>query len=81
MKKFLFASDFSTASDNSFQYIKQLIEDRNIILDIVNVFDIPIAYSTQTPSKAVQGYIQELKDASKKRMNELMSQIPSSNRG
>ena len=53
MKKFLFATDFSEASENSFQYISELVKGRHIKIDIINVFDIPIAYSTQTPARAI----------------------------
>ena len=81
MKKFLFATDFSDASENSFQFLRELTKDRDITIDIVNVFDIPIAYSNQTPARAVQGYIQELKKASRRRMNELMEKLPLANRG
>jgi nucleotide-binding universal stress UspA family protein len=81
MKKFLFATDFSEASNNSFQYIESLIRGKDITLDIINVFDIPIAYSTQTPTRAVQGYIHERRKASKKRINERMEKLPLSNKG
>lgn len=81
MKKFLFATDFSETSTNSFEYVKALVKDKDIVVDIINVFDVPIAYSNQTPSRAVKGYITELRDASKMRMTELITQLPYENRG
>lgn len=81
MKKFLFATDFSDTSYNSFDYIKELIKEKEIVIDIINVFDVPIAYSNQTPSRAIQGYLQELKEAAIKKMTELMVQLPFEKRG
>lgn len=81
MKKFLFATDFSVASSNSFQYIRELIQDKAIIIDMINVFEIPIGYTTQATSTALSGYVQELRESSRKKMDALMAELPLAQRG
>lgn len=81
MKKFLFATDFSQASMNAFRYSKELVKGTRILIDCIHVYDIPIAYSTQTPSRAVQGQLKELKKATSNRIDAMLVQLPNENRG
>ena len=81
MKHFLFAADFSKANANAFQYAKQLIHGHDIKLDIINVYDAPLAYASETGIRALHGLIAELEASALKRMNNLMEQLPEQNRG
>lgn len=81
MKRFLFAADFSKANQNAFQYTKELISGHDIALDLVNVYDAPFAYSSEIPERALLGYLSELENSSKNRMKDMMSELPSGNRG
>ena len=81
MKRILFATDFSNASNNAFNYVKGLVANTDIIVDCIYVYDIPISYSTQTPSRAVQGYLKELKESAKGRLQSVANQLPEANRG
>ena len=81
MKRFLLATDFSKASENAFIYAAALIKGKNIKLDLLSVYDLPPAYSSQTPPRAVSGYIEELKISYTRRLTELFERLPSENRG
>ena len=81
MKRFLLATDFSKASENAFVYAAELIKGKDIKLDVLSVYDLPPAYSSQTPPRAVSGYIEELKISSTRRLKELHERLPSENQG
>ena len=81
MNRFLFAADFSNANENAFNYTINLVKDTMIKIDMIHVFDVPIAYTTQTQPRAVKGYVSELRDAAYRRMKEWQERLDPANRG
>jgi nucleotide-binding universal stress UspA family protein len=69
VKKILFASDFSKSADNAFAYLKALISGRDIQVDLIHVYDIPVKTATSIPHNAIQGMLEEKKEAA---INNLM---------
>lgn len=81
MKKILFATDFSQPCDNAFDYVKALIKDKNVQLDITHVYDVPVSDSSSFPAGAVQGLIDIKKEATVKRLKDLIVTVDEVNRG
>ncbi len=81
MIRFLFAADFSKANVNALKYAKDLMTGHDIVLDMVHVYDVPFAYTTETPARALKGYLSELKAAAIKRMEDMMNTIDEKRRG
>lgn len=79
MKRVLFSTDFSEACQNAFDYLKAMIAQKDIKVDFIHVFDIPIAPSI--PPKASQGMKISKVEASEAKMNSLRSSLLPSQQG
>ena len=75
MKRILFATDFSDSCDNTFEYLKSLIGDHEVIVDLIHVYTIPVNIATGVPHAAIKGMLDEKKNASIRRMSELRDQL------
>lgn len=81
MKKILFATDFSESADNALKFTSDLIKGKDIIVDMIHVYDIPVTDSSYIPYAAVEGMIEIKKEASTNRLNECLEKINEENRG
>ena len=81
MKRFLFAADFSKANANAFKYASDMVAGNDIVLDMVHVYDVPFAYTTETPARALKGYLSELRQSAIDRMENMMADLNPANKG
>ena len=81
IKHILLSTDFSEASQNALSYVKEMISGTDAKVDLIHVYDLPLFYSTQTPSRAIQGYLEELSTAAKRRLQEAMDTLPEVHHG
>ncbi|MBT8234457.1 MAG: universal stress protein [Saprospiraceae bacterium] len=81
MRRILFATDFSDSCDNAFKYLQDIIDDEEIEIDIINVYDIPVTTLLSITHKAVQGMIEERGIVVTNMLNDMILQLPENNRG
>ncbi len=81
MKHILFATDFSETSSQALDYLLAFVQERELRIDLVHVFDIPISMSSSQFPRAVEGLITERGDAVRDDMLQLRDRIPDSQRG
>ena len=81
MKRILFATNFSDSCDNAFAYLKQLVNNEKVKVDIVHVYDIPVSSMSTLPYRAIEGMLAEKKNASFRRMSDMMHQLDKQNQG
>ena len=81
MKRILFTTDFSDASINAFDYLKGLISNFPITVDIMHVYDIPVNITTSIPPRAIDGMIDAKNEASNVRLEKLQKQLINSHKG
>ncbi len=77
----LFATNFSDSCQNALNYLIDLIQSKSIKIDLIHVFDIPIAITSSMPYRAVEGMILEREKAMQEQLDDLRSEIPPENRG
>ena len=81
MKKILFATDFSPSCDNALSYTIEMVKRKEIIVDVINVYDIPLVDQSRMPYKAIDGLVSERRAFSEKSLNAILEKIPEANRG
>ncbi len=81
MKTILFATDFSDSCYNAFQYLKEIIVDDEVKVDIINVYDIPVTTLLAISHNAVKGMIEERKSVVVDLLHEQMQELPENARG
>lgn len=81
MKRFLLTTDFSPACDHSLDFMIKVLEGKNIALDMLHVFDIPLIDPSQIPREAVEGMIADYEERGKKKLQEKMKRVPDKNKG
>lgn len=81
MKNILFATDFSETSSQALDYLLAFVKGRQLRIDLVHVFDLPITMSSSQFPRAVEGLITERGDAVRDEMVQLRDRIPDSQRG
>ncbi len=81
MKKILLANDFTDSCSNALQYATALIAGKDIQIDQVHVFDIPVIMTSSMPHRAVTGLISERQDLVAAQLEEWSDRIPQENRG
>lgn len=70
MKRILFATDFSDSCNNAFEYLRSLISDNEVKVDMIHVYTIPVNIATGVPHAAIKGMLDEKKASSIRRMSE-----------
>ncbi|MBK8503864.1 MAG: universal stress protein [Saprospiraceae bacterium] len=81
MEKILLATDFSDACENALKYTLALVENTDIKVDFLNVYDIPVVVSSSMPSRAIDGIMKEKANAVESHLRELHESIPVNHRG
>lgn len=81
MNRILFATDFSQSCDNALQFTIDLVKGKEIMVDLVHVYDIPVTDSSYIPYAAVEGMIEIKREASEKRLKESLTKLNEKNQG
>lgn len=78
MKKILFPTDFSKASNNAFAYASILAKELNAIIDIIHVYNIPFATSIVLPDEGADEMWEARRNSLYQKMDELEEMFPTS---
>lgn len=81
MKTILFATDFSETCDNAFEYLKEFVEGTDLVVSIINVFDLPVTSPTSITTPSYSNWVKRKKDRLTKDLEVLMDKLPIQNRG
>lgn len=81
MRKVLFATDFSDSAEGALSFLAEMIEGREIEVDLIHVFDIPIPIASAVTHKAMIDMIKERRHAVKKQLRDVLEQFPKEQRG
>lgn len=81
MRKVLFATDFSDSADGALDFAVNLLQGRNVKVDLIHVFDIPIPIASAVTHRAMIDLIKERKYAVKRQLKELLEEFPKDQRG
>lgn len=81
MKTILFATDFSETCDNAFEYLRQFVEGSDIVVSIINVFDLQIASPTAIPTPSYSEWVERKKVRLEEDLASMMQRLPIKNRG
>jgi len=81
MKKILLAVDFSESCTNAIRYVNELVHNKDITVDMVNVYSVPIPTITTITPDIAESVLRDCKDSSQKILEELMNLIDLKNRG
>ena len=81
MKKILFATNFSDSCTNAFTYLKEMVQQKSVVVDIIHVFQVAPTTLGVVPADTVSIIIEQRKEVINKRLGDLMEQLPPGQRG
>ena len=81
MKKILFATNFSDSCTNALRYIVEMFKDKEVIIDLIHVFQIAPTTLSVIPADTINGLIENRKQLSIEKLTDLAKSIPGKNRG
>jgi len=81
MKTILFATDFSDSCRNAFDYLKEIISEDEVKVDILNVYDIPVTTLLGVSHYAVNDMIEDKRNLVVDHLYEILNELPLSCRG
>lgn len=81
MNKILIALDFSESCDNAISYVKELIKDTSIVVDMIHIYSLPTTTLTNMPVHVAEKVLESSKEHVIQQLNEKMLLLPSKNQG
>lgn len=81
MKKILLAVDFSESCENALSYIKKLIKEKDVSVDLIHIYGLPIRTLTSMTFDLTENLIEENKRSVERLLKEQSELIPVNNRG
>lgn len=81
MKKILFATNFSDSCENAFNYLLEMVKDREIVIDLIHVFQIAPTTLSVIPADTINDLIESRKKLSQEKLEEIATKLPPAQRG
>jgi len=81
MKKILFATDFSEASDNAFEYLKGFIGNHAVQVDLMHVYNLPVSSTAAVDSDILVAFMEEHKSKHRSILDKMQDSLHPDQRG
>jgi nucleotide-binding universal stress UspA family protein len=76
MKKILFPTDFSNASEKAFDFAVSLAHEMDATIDIVNIYHLPFVDATNVPPEYIEEILEEKRKVVKNHLEEFVKNRP-----